>query len=565
MVEKPSDRQKLGLEKDSSVLEELFGNSQVSVPKEQVKVDSSSDTTSARFLSTDPSQKTTYIAELDGEFVTLNYDGDEQEPLAVPLETQKLSTKGQPDQSELTKSSSVNRHLGNHSLRSRSSFSPFLGKKGLVWGIGLGVLLTLAGIRLFSANSSTESNSSPTEIPDSVAPAKAVTVTEVETRSIDRTLNVFGTVTPYEEIPVMSPATGLQITAILAEEGDLVSRGQILAQLDAKILQAEKVQAEAVVAQAQARLAELRAGNRSEEIAQAKARVNNLQSGLVEAKSNLDLIQKRVQRNQSLEAEGAITRDRLDEILNQERVAQSKLVGTQALLQEAKQELAKLEAGPRPQTIRQAEAELAQARGRLQSIIAQLEDTNVIAPSRGIIAEREAQVGEITSPSQVLFTIIENGRLELQLKVPETLIGQIALDQNVTITSDANSKLKLSGKVREIDPIIDESSRQAIVKVDLPAETNLQPGMFLRGTITTASTEAITVPIEALLPQSEGKAIAFVLQSDNTVKAQSVETGEILNERSIEIIQGLHSGDRIVLKGAAYLNDGDLVTTKSQI
>ena len=197
------------------------------------------------------------------------------------------------------------------------------------------------------------------------------------------------------------------------------------------------------------------------------------------AESDLELVRKRVQRNTSLQAEGAISRDALDEIINQERVAESALAGAKAQLNEAKQALAQAQAGSRPETIAQAEAELAQAKGRLEAVEAQLADTTITAPSAGIIASREARVGQITSASEMMFTIIQDGRLELQLQVPETLLGKIQSGQQVRISSN-NRNINLTGKVRQIDPAINNSSRQATVRVDLPSNSNLKPGMFLQ-------------------------------------------------------------------------------------
>ena len=250
----------------------------------------------------------------------------------------------------------------------------------------------------------------------------------------------------------------------------------------------------------------------------------------------------------------------LDEVLNQEQVAKSELRSAEAGLNEARQELAQLKSGSRPQTIAAAEAELTQAQGKLQEIEAQLADTIITTPRAGIVASREAKVGQITSTSEQLFSIIQDGRLELRLQIPETLINRIELGQQVQITSNADPSLKLSGKVREIEPTIDERSRQATVKVDLPNNTRLKPGMFLEAAINTDTSKGLAVPIEALLPQSGNTALVFVLQEDNIVKAQTVKTGEILAEQRVEIVEGLNSGDRIVLKGAAYLQDGDRVT-----
>ena len=357
----------------------------------------------------------------------------------------------------------------------------------------------------------------------------------------------------------MSQAAGLQITDVLVERGDYVQQGQTLARLNDKVLNAEKTQAEGSVNQARARLDELQAGSRREEVAQAESRVANAESAIAQAESDLELVRKRVQRNTSLQTEGAISRDQLDEILNQERVAKSTLAGAKANLNEAKQALAQVKAGSRPQTIAQAQAELAQAEGRLAGIEAQLADTIITAPRAGIVASREAKVGQITSTSEMLFSIIQDGRLELRLQVPETSISKVQPGQKVAITSNSNRDLQLTGTVRKIDPLIDDSSRQATVYVDLPGDTNLKPGMFLQAAINTETNEGLAVPIEALLPQTGNQAIAFVLQPDNTVRARNVTMGEILPEQKVEVTAGLAASDRIVLKGAAYLKDGDRV------
>lgn len=86
--------------------------------------------------------------------------------------------------------------------------------------------------------------------------------------------------------------------------------------------------------------------------------------------------------------------------------------------------------------------------------------------------------------------------------------------------------------------------------------------MFLRASIVTNSTTSLTVPMDGVLPQSDGKAIAYIVQPNNTVKSQTVSIGEILPNNQIEIIDGLNSGDRIVIKGLAYLNDGDKIQIK---
>ena len=495
-------------------------------------------------------EKALYIIEFEGQFCFLDYKLEGYAPKPVPI----VNTN-------LVKSPELKLADANSALKPNilDRLNSFISKKGLPIGVALGVLVTLGGTRIFTSQTANNSQQAESEVIDRTAPAQTVTLTEVATTDIDSTLNLSGTVAAFERTPVMSQAAGLQITDVLVERGDYVDRGQILARLNNKVLTAEKVQAQGAVNQARSRLDELQAGSRTEEIAQAESRVANAQSAVVQAESDLELVQKRVERNTSLQTEGAISRDQLDEIINEERVAKSVLAGAKANLDEAKQALVQVKSGSRPQTIAQAQAELAQAQGRLQAIEAQLEDTTIVAPRAGLIASRDARVGQITSTSEMLFSIIQDGRLELQLRVPETLISKIQPGQKVRITSNSDRNLELTGEVRKIDPLIDNNSRQAIVYVDLPGGTNLKPGMFLQATVNTDTNKGLAVPIEALLPQTGNQAIAFVLQPDNTVKAQNVTMGEILPEQKVEVAEGLNAGDRIVLKGAAYLKDGDKV------
>jgi HlyD family secretion protein len=436
--------------------------------------------------------------------------------------------------------------------------------RAIAIGIGIGIVITLLGTRFFPfGQQKNPQNTAVAPVANVQTPAQSVTATAVKSASVNRTLKATGTVAAFEMTPVASQATGLQIKQILVDEGDLVRAGQLLVRLDDSVLQAQLTQTKATVAETQANLSQLRAGNRSEEIERAREQVVMAQAQLKQAKSDLDLAQKRVERNQNLEAAGAIARDRLDEIINDERSKQAAYNTANAQLREAQQQLKQTETGARQEEIAQAAAKLAQAKAEMQVVMAQLKDTRIVAPTSGKIAERNARVGDITSTSEKLFNIIENGRLELRVKIPETQLSSIRLGQSVEITSDADSRLKLVGKVREINPIVNEESRQATLEIELPNSDSLKPGMFLRASITTAIANSLTIPMGSVLPQADGTSIVYVIQADETVKAQQIKTGEILSDKRVEIVSGLKAGDRVVVKGAAYLKDGDKVSVKS--
>jgi HlyD family secretion protein len=532
------------------------------------------------------SNEIVYITELNGDFFTVDYNKQNDNPTVTPLQVVEFmnpavspsTNKGEITNSQSSEFASVadetkgaiqplKQSISTPTTFQPTSFQPTELKspanKSLIIGIGIGLLIALGATKLLTNNNPSEPLVADT--PAQIAPPQvAVTVAPVKTSGIERVIEVSGTVEALELIPVTSQATGLQIQEILVDKRTKVSRGQNLAKLNDDSIQAELKQAVAAVNGAKARLAELRAGTRDEELAKAQERVNSAIASVEQAQSDLDLVSKRVERNSNLQAEGAISIDRLDEINNQERISQANLDRAEATLQEANQELKQLQTGARPEVIKQAEAELAQAEGQLQYASVQLENTVIKAPTNGIIAERNAKIGDLTSPAQKLFTIIENGSLELSLQVPETDLGKISLGQTVNITNNQNSANPIVGKVREIDPLVDSESRQAKVQVDLPSGSNLQPGMFLEAAITTAQEQATTVPIKALLPQTENQAIAFVVKENNTVEARTVSMGEILGNNRIEVLDGLENGESVVVKGAAYLKDGDRVSLENK-
>lgn len=433
---------------------------------------------------------------------------------------------------------------------------------GLILGILIGIIGTMIGVKLMAGNPSPET-SKPSSLP--VTPAsdtrQTITIAEAKITPVETKIEATGTVLPYELIPVMSQSSNLQIKEVLVEEGDIVTEGQVLIRLDDVILQAELKQAQAVVTQAEAKLAELKAGTRKEELQRGKENVNFAQADVLQAESDLQLAQTKLQRNRQLEAEGAIPRDRLDELINDESTKKSNVTKNKARLREAKENLAQLQKGERQEVIAQAEASLTEARTRVKLVQARLKDTIITAPVSGKIAERNARVGDVTSSfnAQKLFTIIEDGKLELQVKVPENQLKEIISGQIVQISSSANPNLKLTGIVRNINPIINTDSRQGIVNVDLPTENNLKPGMFVQTSIITATKPILNIPMTAVLPQTEDNGIVYLIQPDNTVKAQKVSLGEIIDNQSIEILSGLKNGDIVALKGVNYLQDGSKV------
>ena len=188
----------------------------------------------------------------------------------------------------------------------------------------------------------------------------------------------------------------------------------------------------------------------------------------------------------------------------------------------------------------------------------------MLAPSSGVIAEKEATVGDTTSTSTPLFKIISGDQLELAVKVPQSQLAQIDVGTPVQIRSTSDKDLQLQGSVRSIDPVVNEQTRQATVKVGLPGSDRLRPGMFLQAQIVTGSREGVVVPADAVLPQASGGFVVYVLNADKTVSAKSVDVGDRIpateaDPAKIEITAGLGANTPVVVEGASYLQNGDTV------
>jgi HlyD family secretion protein len=166
-------------------------------------------------------------------------------------------------------------------------------------------------------------------------------------------------------------------------------------------------------------------------------------------------------------------------------------------------------------------------------------------------------VGDLTGTTP-LFSIIQDSTVELQAKVPETLLPKVVPGSSALITSDSDRRIRLQGVVREINPTIDAKTRQALVKINLPQSDLLKPGMFLRAVIAYDTAQALTISAGAVISQPDGKNIVYVLGPNNTAKARTVLLGDPSKGRMV-IKEGLSVGDRVIVSGAGFVKDGDRV------
>jgi RND family efflux transporter MFP subunit len=184
-----------------------------------------------------------------------------------------------------------------------------------------------------------------------------------------------------------------------------------------------------------------------------------------------------------------------------------------------------------------------------------LRQTQVRAPDSGLISARSATVGAVVGAGVELFRMVRKGRLEWRAEVTATELAR--LRTGIAVQMTAASGASVQGQLRKIAPTVDPQTRNALVYVDLPAHPDLRAGMFARGEFLLGQSDALTVPQEALVVR-EGFTYLFILGADQRVQRLKVEPGRRSGEQ-VEIVAGLKTDASVVVRGAGFLNDGDVV------
>lgn len=224
-----------------------------------------------------------------------------------------------------------------------------------------------------------------------------------------------------------------RITAIAPREGDAVALGAEVASLDDAEAVARRDQAGAMLAAAQARLEELETGSRPEEIAQAKA-------VLAAAEERLADSERDVERAAMLLAGGAVPRESLDKAKAARDVAA-------AQRDQAREQLALLERGPRREQIAAARAQVASARATLQAAEVAVGDRRLVAPFAGVVTVRHREPGETVGAGAPVLTLLDRDDRWVRLYVPENRLGAIALGSRAAIRSDTYPGEVVPGEV----------------------------------------------------------------------------------------------------------------------
>lgn len=371
--------------------------------------------------------------------------------------------------------------------------------KNTMMPLKLLVVVVLSVVIPAYAQSSASAKASSASATGGTKPSLTVTATQVGQSQMSTKLVANGSVAAWQEAIIGSESNGLRIAEVLVNIGDVVSRGQVLARFANEAVSADVAQAKAALAEAEATA--------------------------VEAIVNAD-------RARGLQASGAISKQQIGQYLTAEQTAKARVAAAKASL------------------------DVQQLR---------LKYTQVLAPDSGVISARTATVGAVVGNGAELFRMIRQGRLEWRAEVTSADLSKISNGAQAIVIAPNGEQIQ--GKVRMVAPTVDVSNRTGLVYVDLLQTKDkkqmhsFKPGMFARGEFVFGSSQAMTVPQQAVVVR-DGFSYVFKLNADQRVTQVKVQTGrrmQINGSEMIEILSGVNAGTQIAASGVGFLNDGDLV------
>ena len=205
--------------------------------------------------------------------------------------------------------------------------------------------------------------------------------------------------------------------------------------------------------------------------------------------------------------------------------------------------------------VKTGRAALEQAKAAADRLRAQLDQATVRAPFDGIVSSRPAVAGSIVQAGTELMKIIRDGRLVVGVLVPEKDLPMVSVGQAANVV-DASGRA-FAGQVSSIAETVSSTTRLATAYVALGEGSGLKPGMFARVSIAGAASQRLSVA-EAALVWQDGKPVVFVVDAAGKAAARAVTTGAHQNGR-VAIESGLSEGESVVVAGAGFLSDGNLV------
>jgi RND family efflux transporter MFP subunit len=206
-----------------------------------------------------------------------------------------------------------------------------------------------------------------------------------------------------------------------------------------------------------------------------------------------------------------------------------------------------------------AEAQVRQAQADLAELNIRKQQTQVLSPLTGWVAQRHVSPGALVNPNNPIVNVLRLSSMVTEVRVPEERLSGLRVGNRAFVSMDALQGRTIEGKIARISPILDPATRSGSVQVELP-----NPGGQLKAEMsariqmeTGTQRQALLVPRESIVMRGDQSGV-HVLDGDRA-RFQPIETG-VTSEGGVEIVAGLKAGTRVITRGTQGLQDGSPVT-----
>ncbi|HJL14280.1 MAG TPA: efflux RND transporter periplasmic adaptor subunit [Sandaracinaceae bacterium LLY-WYZ-13_1] len=351
----------------------------------------------------------------------------------------------------------------------------------------------------------------------------AVPATAVRRAAVVQTVLVSGRVLPPAEVELTARVES-PVRELLADEGDAVEAGAVLARLD-------RTQAEAEVARAEAALARARASSgRSRRIAPQVAReqLERARVQRAEARRAYEQAERLVDSGAWPEERRRAAGDALSRAESAERAARLELSAARGVDRRAARA-----------AVGEAEAQLALAQERLAY-------TTVGAPVAGVVLDRRVETGDTVQPGAPLFVLAADGPPILSVEPDERYLSELEVGQRAEASADAWEERPFDARVTFIAPSVDPERGTVEVRLLPTGEAPpLRPNMTVSVEIVVGRAEGALVVPAALVHDAATDEPWVWVAEDGRLARRSVRLG-VRGDEAVEVAEGLAEGERVL-------------------
>jgi HlyD family secretion protein len=392
------------------------------------------------------------------------------------------------------------------------------------------------GICLLMAGCTTKEETAPTLVVD-------VKTARAELGDVHLSVSAPATIFPRQQANIAARLTA-PIRRLLAQKGDHVKAGQVLAELEDRDLIAQRDEAAAAAADAEANLQKITSGTLPTDVERARGEVDT-------AEASLNQAQKLYDRRRELFAQGAIPNR--DLLTSETELAQAKIA-----YDVAKKSLDLLMNRSREQDIRIAQSQLDQANARLSLLNTQLQFTKIQCPFDGTIVEQYMYAGDMGKPDSPIFTVIDLSAAIARAQIPEGQAGSVRSGQECVFSPADSPGSRYRGKSTVVSRTVDPNRRTVEVWCEIPhPDARLRSGVFGSAMVFTGIVPgSVLVPLPAVqFIEGTPRGFVMVVNEKHVAQKRDVETGEIFDDK-VQIVKGLNPGEIVIIEGGYGLPDG---------